>query len=34
MKLEAQSTGDADLDARVDAYIRDTLRERDLWEKL
>lgn len=33
MKLEAQGTGDADLEARIDAYIRNTLRERDLWEQ-
>ncbi|MBK7583408.1 MAG: mobile mystery protein A [Myxococcales bacterium] len=31
MKLEAQGTGDADLEARIDAYIRDTLEDRDLW---
>jgi predicted DNA-binding mobile mystery protein A len=34
MKLEAQGTGDADLDARVDAYIRDTLKDRNLWGEL
>lgn len=33
MKLEAQSTGDADLEARIEAYIRDNLRERDLWNE-
>jgi predicted DNA-binding mobile mystery protein A len=33
MKLEAQATGDADLEARVRAYIRDTLNERDLWNE-
>jgi predicted DNA-binding mobile mystery protein A len=33
MKLEAQSTADADLETRIDAYIRDTLRDRDLWEQ-
>jgi predicted DNA-binding mobile mystery protein A len=33
MRLEAQGTADADLEARIDAYIRDTLRERDLWEQ-
>jgi predicted DNA-binding mobile mystery protein A len=32
MKLEAQETGDADLEARIEAYIRDTLEERDLWD--
>jgi predicted DNA-binding mobile mystery protein A len=31
MKLEAQDTGNADLEARIEAYIRDVLRERDLW---
>jgi predicted DNA-binding mobile mystery protein A len=33
MKLEAQSTGDADLEARIEAYIRDNLKERDLWNE-
>ena len=33
MKLEGQGTDDADLEARIDAYIRDVLRERDLWEE-
>jgi predicted DNA-binding mobile mystery protein A len=33
MKLEAQGTDDADLQARIDAYIRDVLRERDLWQE-
>ena len=31
MKLEAQGTGDADLEARIDAYIRDHIKDRDLW---
>ncbi|MPZ37177.1 MAG: mobile mystery protein A [Rhizobiales bacterium] len=31
MKLEAQETGNANLDARIEAYIRDVLKERDLW---
>lgn len=31
MTLEAQGTGDVDLEARIDAYIRDMLSERDLW---
>src|SRR5947208_2937483 len=30
MKLEAQETGDANLEARIEAYIRDVLKERDL----
>jgi predicted DNA-binding mobile mystery protein A len=34
MILEAQGTGDTDLEARLHAYIRDTLKERDLWEGL
>lgn len=33
MKLEAQGTGDTDLEARIEAYIRDTLNERDLWNQ-
>lgn len=31
MKLEAQPTGDADLEARIADYIRDHVRLRDLW---
>jgi predicted DNA-binding mobile mystery protein A len=31
MRLEAQGTSDADLEARVEAYIRDHLDDRDLW---
>jgi predicted DNA-binding mobile mystery protein A len=33
MKLEAQGTGDADLEARIAAYIRDVLKDRDLWRE-
>lgn len=33
MRLEAQGTDDADLEARIQAYIRDQLSERDLWNK-
>jgi predicted DNA-binding mobile mystery protein A len=33
MKLEAQGTGDADLEARIDAYIRDVIKDRDLWNE-
>lgn len=33
MALEAQGTGDSDLQARIEAYIRDTLTERDLWSE-
>lgn len=32
MKLEAQAVPDADLAERLDAYIRDSLRDRDIWE--
>ncbi len=32
MKLEAQATGDADLEARIEAYIRDNIKDRDLWK--
>jgi predicted DNA-binding mobile mystery protein A len=33
MKLEAQSTSDANLEARIEAYIRNQLKERDLWKE-
>ncbi|MBX4864511.1 mobile mystery protein A [Rhizobium leguminosarum bv. viciae] len=33
MRLEAQGTEDADLEARVQTYIRDHLSERDLWSE-
>lgn len=33
MALEAQGTGDADLEERIRAYIRDALRYRDLWNE-
>jgi predicted DNA-binding mobile mystery protein A len=33
MKLEAQSTGDAGMEARIDTYIRDVLKDRDLWNE-
>ncbi|MGV1963602.1 mobile mystery protein A [Agrobacterium fabrum] len=33
MRLEAQGTDDGDLEARVQAYIRDQLSERDLWSQ-
>lgn len=32
MKLEAQETSDAKTDERVEAYIRDNVKERDLWD--
>lgn len=33
MKLEAQETSDADLEARIEAYIRDHVKERDIWNE-
>ena len=33
MKLEAQDTGDADLEARIEAYIRDHVKDRDIWNE-
>ena len=33
MKLEAQETSHANLEARIEAYIRDQLKERDLWNE-
>jgi predicted DNA-binding mobile mystery protein A len=33
MRLEAQETGDADIQARIEVYIRDVLKERDLWRE-
>jgi predicted DNA-binding mobile mystery protein A len=33
MRLEAQGTDDVDFEARVQAYIRDRLSERDLWKE-
>lgn len=33
MKLEAQETPDGATDERIDAYIRDNVKERDLWDK-
>lgn len=33
MRLEAQETGDAGLEARIEAYIRDVLKDRDLWNE-
>lgn len=31
MKLENQAVGDADIEARIEAYIRDEFKDRDLW---
>jgi hypothetical protein len=33
MKLEGQGTADADLEARIETYIRDVLKVRDLWNE-
>ena len=33
MKLEAQETADGSTDGRVEAYIRDNVNERDLWDE-
>jgi predicted DNA-binding mobile mystery protein A len=33
MKLEAQGTGDAGMEARIEAYIRDAIKDRDLWNE-
>jgi predicted DNA-binding mobile mystery protein A len=33
MKLEAQQTDEADLEARIEDYIRDHVRPRDLWSR-
>jgi predicted DNA-binding mobile mystery protein A len=33
MKLEAQQTGDENLEERIDAYIRAQVNERDLWKE-
>jgi predicted DNA-binding mobile mystery protein A len=33
MALEAQATDDADLETRIDDYIRDELRDRVLWNE-
>ncbi|EMS94838.1 hypothetical protein H009_25295 [Agrobacterium tumefaciens str. Cherry 2E-2-2] len=33
MRLEAQGTDNGDLEARLQAYIRDQLSERDLWSE-
>lgn len=33
MKLEAQETGNAGMEARIEAYIREVIKDRDLWEE-
>ncbi|HEY5131439.1 MAG TPA: mobile mystery protein A [Bradyrhizobium sp.] len=33
MKLEAQGTGDDDGEERITAYIRDELKDRDVWKE-
>ncbi|WEX75734.1 mobile mystery protein A [Sinorhizobium numidicum] len=34
MRLEAQGTDNADFESRIQAYIRDKLSERDLWNEI
>lgn len=33
MRLEAQETGNSDSEARIDAYIENNVRPRDLWAR-
>lgn len=33
MKLEAQGTDGANLEARIETHVRDVLRDRDLWNE-
>ena len=33
MKLEAQGTGDSGIESRIAAYIRDVVKDRDLWNE-
>jgi predicted DNA-binding mobile mystery protein A len=33
MRLEAQDTGDAESEARIAAYIREAVKDRDLWNE-
>jgi predicted DNA-binding mobile mystery protein A len=33
MKLEAQETDDADMEARIASYIQDVIKDRDLWNE-
>ena len=33
MKLEAQEIGEADLDERIEAYTREVIKKRDLWNE-
>ncbi len=33
MKLEAQETSDVAMEARVETYIRDVIKDRDLWKE-
>lgn len=34
MRLEAQETGDQDMEARISAYIEESVNTRDLWKAL
>jgi predicted DNA-binding mobile mystery protein A len=33
MRLEDQATGDADQEAQINEYIRDNLKDRDIWNE-
>jgi len=33
MRLEDQGTDNSNLDAKIDAYVRDMLKDRDLWNE-
>lgn len=33
MRLEAQGTGDAGMEARIEAYVRNSIKDRDLWNE-
>lgn len=33
MRLEDQGTGDSDSEAQIDEYIRDNLKDRDIWNE-
>lgn len=33
MKLEGQETSNADMEARIEAYIRSAVKDRDLWNE-
>lgn len=33
MRLEAQETGDGGMEARIDTYTRNSIKDRDLWNE-